>query len=98
LPDGALAFCASAESSPNAYDDGVVTGSALGILGADSARLCPLLDEHSAPVRDKVEGLALFRSTPASTTRGSAQHAYLVFDPDDHHAPATLAEVELLGF
>jgi hypothetical protein len=90
LPNGTVAFSASAESSPNAYDDGAVTGSALGLLVGETARLCPLLDERGVPVREKVEGLAFAQ---ASSTR-----AYLVFDPDDHRTPATLAEVALKGF
>jgi hypothetical protein len=94
LPDGSVAFSASAESSPNAYDDGVVTGSALGKLAPGKAFLCPLVDEQGTPVRDKVEGLVVARGTAS----GPARRAYLVFDPDDHRVAATLAEVELSGF
>lgn len=90
LSDGAILFCASAESSPNAYDDGEVTGSALGVLRDDSARLCLLCDEQGTPVRDKVEGVALGRD-------GSTARVYVVIDPDDHRVPGTLAEVELSG-
>ncbi|HEX6243859.1 MAG TPA: hypothetical protein VFZ61_23250, partial [Polyangiales bacterium] len=88
LPDTAVLFSASAESSPNAYDDGEVSGSALGILRDTTARLCLLQDEQGRPVRDKVEGVAL----------ASPTCAYVVIDPDDHHKPGTLAEVELSGF
>ena len=90
LRNGSIAFSASAESSPNAYDDGEVTGSVLGKIVGDRALLCPLLDEDGKPVREKVEGLAL--------AHNDARRAYLVFDPDDHQRAANLVEVELTGF
>jgi hypothetical protein len=89
-PHGTIAFAASAERSPNAYDDGVVTGSALGKLGAEAVTLCTLRDEQGAPVREKVEGLVF--------AKDSAERAFVVFDPDDHRVPATLAVVDLVGF
>lgn len=85
-----LLFTASAERSPNAYDDGEVTGSALGKIDAHGVHLCALWNEQGEPVRDKAEGITLFRNDPT--------RAYVVFDPDDHRLPATLAEVELSGF
>lgn len=88
--DGALLFTASAERSPNAYDDGEVAGSALGIIDVRGVRMCLLRDEHGNPTRDKAEGLTLFRDDPT--------RAYVVFDPDDHRLPASLAEVALSGF
>ncbi len=91
LPNGNVMFVASAEGSPNAIDDGKVVGTALGIIDDEgNARLCHLHDEHGNLVTDKAEGIALSRT--------HADRAYVVFDPDDHHVPATLAEVELLGF
>lgn len=91
LPNGDVLFVASAESSPNAIDDGAVHGNALGIIDSDgSARLCHLLDEPGQLVTEKAEGIALSRTHP--------NHAYIVFDPDNHNVPATLAEVELSGF
>lgn len=83
-------FAASAEASPNAYDDGVVTGSALGIIDAQGVRTCPLLDENGQLVGAKAEGIALLPDDPT--------RALVVFDPDDHTLPATLCEVELKGF
>jgi hypothetical protein len=90
LRAGELLFTASAESSPNAFDDGAVQGSALGKIDASGARFCLLRDEQGRLVKDKVEGVAL---DPHDSGR-----AYLVFDPDDHRTPATLAEVTLHGF
>jgi hypothetical protein len=88
--DGALLFSASAESSPNAYDDGAVAGSAVGVLTPDGARYALLRDQQGAPSLDKAEGIALRPERP--------DHALLVFDPDDHHEPACLAELALRGF
>lgn len=90
LRDDALLFTASAESSPNAYDDGAVAGSALGKIEPSGTRWCALRDEQGQLMRDKVEGVALDPRDPS--------RAFLVFDPDDHRAPATLAEVLLEGF
>jgi hypothetical protein len=90
LRPGAVLFAASAESSPNAFEDGAVQGSALGKIEADALGLCLLRDERGEPVKDKVEGVAL---DPRDPTR-----AYLVFDPDDHRLPATLACAVLSGF
>jgi hypothetical protein len=90
LPHAGITFSASAENSPNAYDDGEVTGSALGKIEGERVTLCPLLDERGSPVREKVEGLALALDTP--------HRAYVVFDPDDHRKPGVLAELELVGF
>jgi hypothetical protein len=88
--DGKLVFSASAENSPNAYDDGEVAGSALGVLDESTARFTLLRGEQDQLALDKAEGLALF---PERSDR-----ALLVFDPDDHEQPASLAEVALQGF
>jgi len=91
LPSGEVLFVASAEGSPNAIDDGAVHGTALGIIDkSGNARLCHLLDERGSLVTDKAEGIALSRTHDG--------RAYIVFDPDNHNVPATLAEVELRGF
>lgn len=88
LRDGTILFVASAEGSPNAIDDGVVVGTALGLIDRHGdARMCTLRDEHGHLVTDKAEGIALSRT--------SDDRAYVVFDPDDHNRPATLAEVAL---
>lgn len=83
-------FTASAESSPNAFDDGAVQGSALGKIAASGTKLCLLRDEQGQVMKDKAEGVALDPRDP--------QRAYVVFDADDHRVPATLAQVLLHGF
>jgi hypothetical protein len=96
-PDGAgarrVVFTAAAEASPDATRDGVVTGSALGVLeeGADGgARWTPLLDVDGTPLRAKVEGLALALDDP--------RRAFVAVDHDDHDRPSELCEVALTGF
>jgi hypothetical protein len=83
LPDGRIAFVASAEGG-DGVADGAIKGSVLGVLGADLTlqALRPL----TGPAR-KVEGLELTRELDASAPATSFT---LVTDPDD---PATAAEV-----
>jgi hypothetical protein len=86
---GALIYTATAEASPNAVDDGPVTGSALGVIGADgAARWAVLEDADGGRFDGKVEGVA----------RGQHPGAlYVVVDRDDPHRPSELCEVELSG-
>ncbi len=88
-PDGRTIFIAAAEASPNTYDDGVVKGCALGVLGDDARvqQLVPILDESGRPLMDKVEGIAI---DPTDPTR-----AFVVVDKDDPHVPAELLVVRL---
>jgi hypothetical protein len=88
-PDGRTIFIAAAEASPNTYDDGVVKGCALGVLGDDGRvkQLVPILDEGGRPLTDKVEGIAI---DPTDATR-----AFVVVDKDDPNAPAELLVVRL---
>jgi hypothetical protein len=88
-PDGRTIFIAAAEASPNTYDDGVVKGCALGVLGDDGRvqQLVPILDEGGRPLTDKVEGIAI---DPTDPTR-----AFVVVDKDDPTAPAELLVVRL---
>jgi hypothetical protein len=90
LPDGTLLYAAAAERSPNAYDDGEVTGSALGLLdAAGGARWAPLLDATGAPFRGKVEGV-LPRDAGRPDDPPGAVRLWLVTDPDDTEAPSML--------
>lgn len=85
----ALLFTAAAEDSPNAVDDGPVTGSAVGWFGADgAATVVPLTDAKGAPLMEKIEGIAPGRR-PGTLL--------LCTDPDHPHAPSRLLEVELAG-
>lgn len=93
--DEGIVFVASAEASPNAYDDGVVTGAALGFIEASALRGDPgaawwvrLVDADGAPSRAKVEGVALER--PDARTH---ERLWLTVDRDDPDAPAELLEV-----
>ena len=80
-PDGGahVAVTVAAEDSPNAVDDGVVVGCALGLLGEP---LAPIVDEAGAPFVGKPEGLAF---DPDDPTR-----AWIVLDKDDPDVPCEL--------
>lgn len=85
--DGVL-FTAAAEDSPDATEDGVVSGSALGVIDAAGAvRYTMLRDADGSQFRGKVEGIALSRS--------EADRVYLVTDADNADAPAELCVAEL---
>lgn len=86
-PGGAVAFLAAAEASPDAVDDGLVSGSALGVIdAAGRARWAPL-EGHADPL--KAEGLALEPGDPL--------RAWAVVDPDEPTRPAELLRLELAG-
>ena len=85
-------YSAAAEASKNATDDGVVVGSALGVIPNDRrqpARWAMIRDETGKPFVGKVEGLVL---DPADPMR-----ALVVIDVDDSTRPSELCEVTLAG-
>lgn len=84
----ALLFAATAEASPNTYDDGPVAGSALGIIDGSRARWTVIEDASGARFDGKVEGIA---PGPWPGT------VLVVIDRDDPHLPSELCEVELAG-
>jgi hypothetical protein len=89
MHDERILFVASAEASPDAFHDGEVRGSTLGVIDADgNARLCALLDERGEPCRDKVEGITL-ADEPGL--------AYAVCDPDDYERAGEIATLALDG-
>ena len=85
-----LMFTASAEASPDTIRDGEVTGSALGLIVEDEARLAPLTTSSGELMRAKAEGVALHRNDNTL--------AYVVLDRDDPERPAELCRVRLRGF
>ncbi|HZI14171.1 MAG TPA: tetratricopeptide repeat protein [Myxococcus sp.] len=86
LPDGRMVFTAAAEDTQNAYLDGPVTGSAVGLLAPDGTPL--FLDAVDAKV--KLEGVS------ASLQHGRV-HLLLVADADDPAVAAPLLEAVLDG-
>ena len=85
----ALIYTATAEASPNAVDDGPVTGSAVGIIDADGEARFVIFEAAGGGRFDgKVEGVA--RGPRPGTL-------YVVVDRDDPHCPSELCEVELAG-
>ncbi|WP_257462132.1 DUF6929 family protein [Archangium lipolyticum] len=86
LPDGRLVFTAAAEDTRDAYADGAVMGSAVGVLAPDGTPL--FLDGVDAKV--KLEGV------DARVEQGRI-HLLLVADADDPHVAAPLFETVLEG-
>ncbi|BAU42486.1 DUF6929 family protein [Leptolyngbya sp. O-77] len=85
-PRGIL-FSATAEDSPDATRDGVVSGSAIGILG-DRPRWVELRTPDGALFLGKVEGLCPMPDT---------HRLWVVVDADDPTWPCELCQVELEG-
>jgi uncharacterized protein DUF6910 len=86
---GSVLYSAAAEASPDATRDGLVTGSAIGIIDdAGRARWTPLVDSSGGPFIGKVEGVA---------ADGAADRVYAVVDADDPDAASILCTVELRG-
>lgn len=83
---GRLFYLASAEASPDTYRDGVVVGSAIGVLGEGEPT--PITGPNGQPFTGKAEGLAL----------ASEGVAFVVLDADDPDVPADLCSLALSGF
>jgi len=82
-------YSAAAEASPDAVEDGGVTGSAIGIIdSAGTGRWTPIVERGGAPFREKVEGLVLAR------TKG---RLHVVIDADDPETASELCTLELDG-
>lgn len=80
-------FSAAAEDSPDVTSDGIVSGSAVGIL-SDRPRWIELCTSDDALFMGKVEGLC---------TSKDEQQLLMVVDPDDPTLPCELCEVALIG-
>lgn len=76
---------ASAEASPNAYDDGAVLGSIVARIDGDALHWGVLCDATGAPLREKAEGIVAVPDEPGAF--------YVVFDPDDPARAAELCEL-----
>jgi hypothetical protein len=89
--DERLFYLAAAEASPDTVRDGIVVGTALGVISADGtrARYAPITDREGRIFTGKAEGLAL---DPNNPTR-----AWIVIDRDDPNAAAELCTLELRG-
>ena len=84
LPDGRMVFTAAAEDTVNAYEDGLLAGSAVGLLAPDGTPL--FLDAVDAKV--KLEGVS-------ARLEGGRVHLLLVADADDPAVAAPLLEAVL---
>jgi len=85
LPDGSLVFVAAAEASPDTYQDGAVTGAAIGLLGP-AGDLRWIVD---FPEPAKLEGIH------AELDGDLCLKLWLVTDPDDRARPADLYTARL---
>jgi len=83
-----ILFSAAAEDSPDATSDGIVTGSALGILDHEP-RWIELRNPDEALFTGKVEGIC--------ASREDEKRLFLVVDADDPALPCELCEVQLSG-
>lgn len=84
-----VVYSAAAEASPDAVEDGTVTGSALGVVDARGrARWAPLKNERGALFAGKVEGVVV---------AGAGKGFYVVIDADDPTVPSELCAVEAEG-
>ena len=85
-----VVYAAAAEASPDAVDDGAVTGSAIGMMdGAGSARWSPVVMPGGGRFDGKVEGIAI-----ADKAKG---HLWVVVDADAPEVPSLLCLLELRG-
>ncbi len=82
-----LWFAAAAEDSPDAYHDGEVTGSAVGVWTVNSAVAVPITDAKGEVVPVKVEGIAWPPWLPG--------RCFVVVDHDSVEKPSELLELEV---
>jgi hypothetical protein len=86
---GALYYSAAAEDSPDAVRDGVVPGSAIGVITGDRARWTAFTHPDGSLFNAKVEGLL--------PVLGATNDLYVVIDSDSADVPSELCTVELRG-
>ncbi|MBW8771758.1 MAG: hypothetical protein JF590_00460 [Gemmatimonadetes bacterium] len=83
-------FSAAAEASPDAVEDGLVTGSVIGAIDeAGWGRWTPITDRSGRAFGAKVEGVVLAKEEG---------HLHVVVDADDPKVASVLCTVELGGF
>lgn len=82
-------FSAAAEATKDAIEDGLVTGSAIGVIdAAGAARWTPIVDGSGANFTGKVEGVVAGKA---------AGRLYVVVDADDPDAASLLCTVDVRG-
>lgn len=82
-------FTAAAENSRDTYQDGPVTGSAIGVIGANGeTRWTPIVGSDGNVLLEKAEGLAI---------ADQYQNLWVVADADDEARPSELWRVQLEG-
>lgn len=93
LPDGRVAFLASAENSPDTFRDGEVVGCRFGVIDGDGTlRVADIVDAQGSPTRLKLEGL----EWRGQRDDGSWELA-VVADMDRPEVPSLLATLRVTG-
>jgi hypothetical protein len=87
IDDHGTWFSATAEDSPNARDDGEITGSVVGFVESQRAWWMPIRDASGRLLKVKVEGLAW----------AARDHLWLLVDNDDPNLPSELLLAQLVG-
>lgn len=87
LPDGAIAFIACAEASPDAVRDGPVYGCRFGIIAASDVRAADVVDDSGRAVSSKIEGI--------DTRLDDAASFDVVIDMDDPTLAAQLGCIRI---
>jgi uncharacterized protein DUF6929 len=86
--DGVL-YSAAAEASPDAIEDGAVTGSAIGVIGTDGVgRWAPVTRPDGTLYAGKIEGVVVAKEEG---------RLHVVVDADDPEAASLLCTLELTG-
>jgi len=89
LPDGRVAFLASAEDSPDAVRDGAVAGCRFGIIDGEDVRTTGIVDREGRAVALKLEGLAARVDEPGVFD--------VVVDMDRHDEAARIGTLAVTG-
>ncbi len=99
--EGALYFLAAAEDSPDATQDGPVSGAVVGVMREGAApRWAPLTNPDGSLVLDKTEGIAPcdpFGHAAQAATSREVVRVFVVVDKDDPDVASELFTVELSG-
>jgi hypothetical protein len=82
-----VVFCAAAEDTDDAVEDGAVLGSLIGVIHDERVSVSEIVDADGAPLALKAEGIAL--------DRVRSGWLWLVHDADDPATPAELCAIEL---
>ncbi len=87
LPDNRIAFLAGAEDSPDAYQDGIILGTRLGIIDGNQIHYTDILDSNGKTSLLKLEGIEYL----PSPTNPNTLEFIVTADMDDTTIPSPIA-------